>query len=135
MSIKTLMAIQMEIQMLQKITYIEVETSPRWAAGYKIIYEFKNIREKLPVLFLRHVMQQAINLEGEHGPDIGYSDYKIRRSQYWLDVKFMKYSGLHPIAAGHEDDRYEEVVRRRGGTGGRGGVFLNENDKNTGCKK
>ena len=130
------MAIQMEIQMLQKITYIEVETSPRWAAGYKIIYEFKNIREKLPVLFLRHVMQQAINLEGEHGPDIGYSDYKIRRSQYWLDVKFMKYSGLHPIAAGHEEDRYEEVVRRRGGgTGGRGGVFLNENDKNTGCKK
>ena len=54
-------------------------------------------------------MQQAINLEKEHGPDIRYSEYKIRRSWYQVDVKFMKYSGLHPMAAGHEDHRYEEV--------------------------
>ena len=59
--------------------------------------------------FLRHVIQQAINLEEEHGADIGYSDYKIRRSRCRVDVKFMKYNGLHPIAAGHEDHRYEEV--------------------------
>ena len=50
-----------------------------------------NIREMLPIPFLPHVMQQPINLEGEHGPGIGYSDYKIRRSQYRLDMKFMKY--------------------------------------------
>ena len=54
-------------------------------------------------------MQQAINLEKEHGPDIRYSEYKIRCSWYQVDVKFMKYSGLHPMAAGHEDHRYEEV--------------------------
>ena len=104
----------LNIQMLQKITYIEEEASQRGGAGYKIRYEFmeevrENIRETLPVPFLWHVMQQAINLEGEHGPDIWYSDYKIRRCQYWLEVKFLKYSGLHPIAAGHEEDRYEEL--------------------------
>ena len=68
-----------------------------------------DIREKLPVPFLWHVMQQPINLEKEHGPDIRYSENKIRRSWYQVDVKFMKYSGLHPMAAGHEDHRYEEV--------------------------
>ena len=51
-----------------------------------MMYEFKeevhrNIRETLAVSFLRHVMQQAIILEEEHGLDIGYSEYKIRRSQ------------------------------------------------------
>ena len=95
-SIKTLMAIGLVgIQMPQKITYVEQGTSPRWGAGYKIKYEFKekvprNIRETLPVLFLRHVMQQAVILEEEHGPDIGYSDYKIRRSQYHLEVKSLQ---------------------------------------------
>ena len=55
------------------------------------------------------MMQQAINLEKEHGLDIGYSEYKIRHSRYRVDVKFMKYSGLHPMATGHEEQRYEEV--------------------------
>ena len=90
------------IKVPHKITYTEEETSPGGAAGYRLTFKFKgevaeDVREKLPVPFLRHVMQQAINLEEEHGPDIGYSKYKIRRSQYWVDVKFMKYSGLHPI--------------------------------------
>ena len=71
------------------------------------------------------MMQQTVNLEGENGPDIGYSDYKIRRSQYRLDVKFMKYSELHPIATGHEEDRNEEE----------GGLYLKANYKNTGWKK
>ena len=114
-SIKTLMAIAwVRIQMLHRISYTEEETNPRVAAGYRITFEFKreisgDIREKLPVPFLRHVMQHAINLEKEHGPDIAYSKYKIRRSRYWADVKFMKYCGLHPMAAGHKDERYEEV--------------------------
>ena len=54
-------------------------------------------------------MQQAINLEKVHEPDIGYSKYKIRRSRYRMDVKFLKHSWLHPMTAGHEDERYEEV--------------------------
>ena len=54
-------------------------------------------------------MQQAINLEKVHEPDIGYSEYKIRRSRYRMDVKFLKHSWLHPMTAGHEDERYEEV--------------------------
>ena len=68
MSIKRLMMIALlNIQMLQKITYIEEEASQRGGAGYKIRYEFmeevrENIRETLPVPFLWHVMQQAINL-------------------------------------------------------------------------
>ena len=102
------------IQLPRKILYTEKETSPRGTAGYRLTFEFKRelagaIRKKLPVPFLRHVIQQAINLEKEHGPDIGYSEYKIRRSRYRVDVKFMKYSGLHLIAAGHEDHWYEEV--------------------------
>ena len=83
-------------------------------ARYKIIYEFKeevpgNIKETYPVLLVRHVMQQAIVLEKEHGPDVRYSDYKIRCSQYRLEVKFYKYHGLYPIATDHEQDRYEVV--------------------------
>ena len=62
------------------------------------------------MLFMRHVMQQAITPEEEHGPDIGYSYYKISHSKYRLEVKFCKYRWLYPIAAGHEEDRYEEVV-------------------------
>ena len=78
MSIKTFMAIAwVGIQMPHKITYTEEETSPRGAAGYRLTFEFKReiagqIREKLPVPFLRHAMQQAINLENEHGPNTGY---------------------------------------------------------------
>ena len=53
-------------------------------------------------------MQQAIDLEKEHSLNIGYSEYKIRRSRYRVDVKFMKYSGLHAMAAEHEDRWYEE---------------------------
>ena len=50
------------IQMPHKISYNEEVTSPRGAAGYRLIFEFKketsgDIRENLPVPFLRHVMQ------------------------------------------------------------------------------
>lgn len=95
-SMKTLMAIALVvIQMPQKITYVEEGTSARWGAGYKIKYEFKekvpgNIRETLPVLFVHHVIQQAVILEEKHGPDIGYSDYKIRRSQYHFEVNSLQ---------------------------------------------
>ena len=78
--------------MPHKITYTEEETTPRWAAGYRLTFKFKR---EMP--FLRHVMQQTIKSEKEHGHDIGYSKYKIRRSRYRVAVKFMKYSGLHPI--------------------------------------
>ena len=67
------------------------------------------MKKTLPVLFLWHVMQQAIILEDEHGPNIGYSDCKSSRSQYRLEVKFIKYSWLRPIAEGHKEDRCEEV--------------------------
>ena len=63
-SIKALMAIVwVGIQMPHKISYTEEETSPREAqAGYRLTFEFKieisrDIREKLPVPFLWHVMQ------------------------------------------------------------------------------
>ena len=116
--------------MPHKIAYNEEETSPRGVPGYRLTFEFKrevagDIREKLPVPFLRHVMQQTVNLEEEHGPDIGFSEYKIRRSRYRVDVKFMKYSGLPSIAAGHEDHQHEEVE----------GLFLSENSTSTECKK
>ena len=93
---------------------MEEGISRRGGGGYKIIYEFKeevpgNMKKTLPVLFLWHVMHQAIILEEERGPNIGCSDWKISRSQYRLEVKFFKYSWLHPIAAGHEEARYEEV--------------------------
>ena len=86
-----------EIQMPHKISYTEEQTIPRGAAGYRLTFGFKreisgDIREKLPVPFLRHVIQQAINLEKEHGHGIDYSEYKIRRLRYQVDVKFMKYS-------------------------------------------
>ena len=114
-SIKTLIAIAWAgIQMPHKISYTEEGTSPRGAAGYRLTFDFKketsgDIREKLPVPFLRHLMQQAINLEKGHGPDIGYSEYKIRCSRYRVDVKFLKHSWLHPMAAGHENELYGEV--------------------------
>ena len=87
--------------MLHKITYTEEEASPQGAAGYRLTFDFKreiagDIREKLPVPFLGHVMQQAVNLEEEHGPDIGFSEYKIRCFRYRVDVNFMKYSGCLP---------------------------------------
>lgn len=52
----------------QKVTYTEERESRRGGSEYKTIYEFEkvtpeNIRESIPVLFLRHVMQQAINLD------------------------------------------------------------------------
>ena len=115
MNVKTLMVkMLVGIQVPQKITYVEEGTSQRMGARYKIIYEFKeevpgNIKETYPVLLVRHVMQQAIVLEKEHGPDVRYSDYKIRCSQYRLEVKFYKYHGLYPIATDHEQDRYEVV--------------------------
>ena len=76
----------------------------RGPAEYKIAYEIQkgtpeNIREKTPIFYLRYVMQHAIKLEEENGPDIGYSDYKIRRFP----------SRLHPMTLGKEEDRYEEV--------------------------
>ena len=98
----------------KKITYVEEETRPRGAAGYNIIFYFNkkvtgDIRDKLLVPFLRHVIQQAIISDKEHGPDIGYSEFKIRRAKCRVDVKFMKHSGLHRIPAGYEQDRYEEM--------------------------
>ena len=100
--------------MPHKISYTEEETSPRETARYRLIFEFKketsgDISEKLPVPFLRHVMQQSINLEKEHESNIGYREYKIRRSWYRVDVNLMKYSGLHPMAAEHKNQQYEEV--------------------------
>ena len=50
-----------------------------------------------------------IIFEEENGAHIGDSDYKISRSLYRLEVKFFKFSWLHPIAAVHEDDMHEEV--------------------------
>ena len=96
------------MQMPHKISYSEEETGPRGAAGYRLTFEFKKetpggIRRKLPVPFLRHVMQQVINLEKEHRPNIGYSGYKIRNGRYQVDVLFLKYSWLHLMSAGHED--------------------------------
>ena len=79
MSIKTLIGIAW-VQMPHKITYTEKETSPQGAAGLT-----GDIREKLPVPFMRHVMQQTINLEQEHGPDMRHSEYKIRHSRYRVD--------------------------------------------------
>ena len=102
------------IQITNKIWHREEETSPRRVVGYRLSFEFKKetpggIKEKLPAPFLWHVMQQAITLEKEHEPDIGYSEYKIIGSRCRVDVKFLKHSWLHPIAPGHEDERYEEV--------------------------
>ena len=50
-----------------------------------------------------------IIFEEENGAHIGYSDYKISCSLYRLEVKFFKFSWLYPIAAGHEEDMYDEV--------------------------
>ena len=66
---------------------------------YKISYEFpkgapKDIKEKIPIHFLWHVMQHAINLEEETGPDIGYREYKIRHFPCRVEIKFLKYGGL-----------------------------------------
>ena len=100
--------------MLEKIAYSEEKTSPWGAAGYKIKFEFTkevtgDIREKRLVPFLRHVMQQPIILEKEHGSDIGYSDVKYRRWKYRVNVNFIKYSGLYLIPAGYEEDLEEEM--------------------------
>ena len=70
-------------QVPMKVTYTEESTSRRRGARYKIIQKFEkgtpeNIREIISVLLVQHEMQQAINLDEENGPDIGYSDYKIR---------------------------------------------------------
>ena len=48
-----------------------------------------------------------IIFEEENGAHIGDSDYKISRSLYRLEVKFFKFSWLHPIVAVHEDDMHE----------------------------
>ena len=103
-----------------KVTYTEEGTTRRGPAGYKITYEFQkgapeNIREKIPVFFLRHVMQQAINLEEEKGPDIGYSDHKIRPFPYRLEITLCKYNGLHPMVLG---------MRSYGKMGGGGRVMF-----------
>ena len=79
----------------------------RGVAGYKITYEYtkrapKDVKEKIPVYFLRHVMEHAINLNEEKGPYIRYSQYKIRRFPCQVEVKFLKYGGLHPMSLGQE---------------------------------
>ena len=90
-----------EAQVPHKVTYTKEGMTRRGPAEYKIAYEFQkgtpeNIREKTPIFFLQYVMQHAIKLEEENGPDIGY---KIRRFP----------SRLHPMTLGKEEDRYEEV--------------------------
>ena len=74
--------------------------------GYKIAYEFtkeasKDAKEKIPIYFLRYVMQHGINLEEENGSDIGYSEYKIWRFPCRVEVKLLKYGGLHPMSLKH----------------------------------
>ena len=60
-------------------------------------------------------MQQAINLEEEKGPDIGYSDHKIRPFPYRLEITLCKYNGLHPMVLG---------MRSYGKMGGEGYVWI-----------
>ena len=114
-SIITLKAIAVVgAQVPLQVTYTEESTSRRRGAKYKIIYKFEkgspeNIREKISVLFMQHEMQQAVNLDEENGPDIGYSDYKIGHFQYRLKINFFKYSALHSMALGHEEDRHEDA--------------------------
>ena len=59
------------------------------------------------------MMQHAINLEEENGPDI---EYKIRRFLSWVEIKFLKYGRLHLMPLGQEEDRYEEVEEDWGGS-------------------
>ena len=100
--------------MPQKVRYSEEGTTRRGPASYKITYEYskeapKDVKEKIPVYFLRHVMQHTINLSEEKGPDIGYSEFKVRHFPCRVEVTFLKYGGLHPMSLGQEEDRYEEV--------------------------
>ena len=67
------------------------------------------IKEKPSVPFLRHATQQAIILGKKHELDIGYSEVKIRRWKYRVDAKFLKYSGLHSIPGGYEENLEEEM--------------------------
>ena len=103
-----------KIQTPRRITFIEEETSPKGAAGFTMRFEFTtkvqgDIKEKLPMPFLRHVVQEAITQDREHGPDMAYSEVKIKRLRHRMDVKFLKYSALHPLSAGYEEDREEEM--------------------------
>ena len=61
------------------------------------------------MLLVQHEMQQAINLDEENGPDIGYSDYKIWHFRYRLKIKFFKYNALHSMVLGHEEDRHQGI--------------------------
>ena len=69
----------------------------------------ENIKEKITILFLQHVMQRAVNLEEEKERDNRYCDYKIRCFPRRVEAKFLKYGRLHPMSLGQEEDRYEEV--------------------------
>ena len=115
MSTKTLTAIVVvEAQVPHKVTYVEKSTTRRGSARYKTVYEFQkgmaeNIREKIAIFFFRHMTQNAINLEEENGPDIEYSEYKIRHFPRRVEIKFLKYGELHPMDLGQEGDRDEEV--------------------------
>ena len=77
MSVKMLMVIVVvEAQVPHKVNYIEEGTTRTGRAGYKVLYKFKkgtpeNTRQKIPIFFIRHMMQHAINLEEEKRPDIG----------------------------------------------------------------
>ena len=75
----------------------------------KLCTNFKKERQKIPIFFFRHITQNAINLGEENGPDIEYSEYKIRRLLRRVEIKFLKYGGLHPMDLGQEGDRDEEV--------------------------
>ena len=69
-------------QVPRKVTYTEKKTSRRGGDGYKIVHEFEkgapeNIRETIPVSFLWHVIQQAINLDEESEPDTDWTHAHI----------------------------------------------------------
>ena len=101
-------------QNIRRVTYRSEEISRRGNICYKMIFGFYNqtsteIKDIIPVGYMRHLIQQAIYLNNRTGPDIGYSDYQITRSKYHLQMKFYKYSSFYPMAAGDKQNRYEEV--------------------------
>ena len=117
-SIKILMAmVVVEAQVPHEVTYMEECTTRRAWPDTKLCTNFKKGRQKIwkriPIFFLWHMMQHAINLEEENGPDI---EYKIRRFLSWVEIKFLKYGRLHLMPLGQEEDRYEEVEEDGGGS-------------------
>ena len=101
-------------QNIRRVTYRSEEISRRGNVCYKIIFGFYNqtsteIKDIIPVGYMRHLIQQAIYLKNRTGSDIAYSDYQITQSNYHLQIKFYKYGSFYPMAAGDKQTRYEEV--------------------------